>query len=337
MTVVSYPIFDRLLYTEYICILFSVPGSYYEKLKVSRPGEFDVMLVFDAHRVTKFFKIKCVLRGAAGYASLEFNDHVTGGRKLWGDFLTRDGKCLSPRKTVERFYHLVKNAVATMRATQRRRISTVELNGPAVTLTIDRKIDLDLVLSAEILGWPSCASAWGDFSSNKTWPTRGEVEQIKMKNPKFHLVAKPCFSEKDIHRDAQVLWRISFSEAEKTLLSPASEEKKYYRIAKAMFVASKDDFEPLSSYDLKTLFLHLRRECPHARHNDGKLGESVVQFFASLMDRLKRGRLPHFFVPRADRFSEMSQDTRRHLACRLEHFLCKLIENPERFLRSLTL
>ena len=299
------------------------------------------MLVFDAHLLAKFFKMKCALRDpCVGFARLEFNDHVTGGRKLWGEFLTRDGKCLSPRKTAEHFYQLVCKAVAAMRAAQRRRISDLILNGAAVTLTIDRKIDLDLVLSVEISGWPSCANAWGVFASNKTWPTKTEVEQIKIKEKRVHLVAKPCPGEKRTRDDSQVYWRISFSEAEKILLRPASSgcEKKYYRIAKAIFEACKEDLKPLSSYHLKTLFLHLRRASPQARSDDSNLGESVVKFFARLIDRLKGGHLPHFFVgPRVSLFSEMSGRTRTNLACQLEYFLNKLVENPGKFLSSLTI
>ena len=90
----------------------------------------------------------------------------------------------------------------------------------------------------------------------------------------------------------------------------------------------KEDLKPLSSYHLKTLFLHLRRESPQARSDDSNLGESVVKFFARLIDRLKGGHLPHFFVgPRVDLFSELSGRTRTNLACKLEYFLNKLVEN----------
>ena len=299
------------------------------------------MLVFESHLLEKFFKIKCESRGArVGFARLKFNDHVTDARKLWGKFLTSDGKSLSPRITAKYFYQLVCKAVAAMRVAQRRRISKVKWSGTAVTLTIDGNIDLDLVLSVEISGWPNCACAWGDNASNKTWPTERQVEQIKIEKGKVHLVAKPCPAERGVPFESQEYWRISFSEAEKMLLRPASSgcEKKYYRIAKAIFEARKEDLKPLSSYHLKTLFLHLRRESPQARSDDSNLGESVVKFFASLIDRLKKGQLPHFFVgPRADLFSEMSGRTRTNLACKLEYFLNKLVEKPGEFLRGLNI
>ena len=273
------------------------------------------MLVLDAHCIEQFFFISCPIRltdPCVGYAKLDFKDHVSGGRNVWGEFLTRDGKCLSPRKTVKRFYDLVREALQAMQTAQGKRVSNIRLNGPAVTLTLDGKIDLDLVLSVEIRGWPQCSSAWGNLASSKTWPTQSTVEQIKLKSPKFHLVAKICSAEEGIQSDSQRYWRISFSEAEKALLSPAApgNEKKFYKIAKAIFEAKKKRFTPLTSYHLKTLFLHLRRERPRARRDDSNLGESVVNFFKSLINQLEEGRLQHFFVSNKNLFKEIVEETR---------------------------
>lgn len=327
--------FRNLVYHE-IYFVISISGSYYEKLKVSCPVEFDVMLVFDAHRVMRFFDEQ-YSRDHPGYAKLVFKDFVRGGRELWGQFLTRDGKCLSPGKLVGRFYKLVCDTVKAMREEQRGRVSQPILNGPAVTLTIDGKIDVDLVLSVEVKKWPRCASGWGDFATNRTWPTRRDVEQIKMKDPKFHLVAKSFQAKTGACTDAHLYWRISFSNAEKTLLKSASPDKKYYRITKAICLAKKRDLEPLTSFHLKNLLLHNRSQHPRAKHDDSNLGESVVKFFKSLIDRLEQGSLPHFFVSRANLFVEMSRGDRLNVAGKLRGYLCELVQNPNRFLENLHL
>lgn len=54
----------------------------------------------------------------------------------------------------------------------------VEENGPAAKVVINGKIDVDVVISLEVIGWPGCANNWGDFSSS-TWPTQRMVEKIK--------------------------------------------------------------------------------------------------------------------------------------------------------------
>ena len=320
--------------------MFSVSGSYYERLKVCRPGEFDVMVVFDAHRIERFFDVKCPSRprDTLGFASVELKTWVEEGRSLWGEFLTSDGKYLSPRKVVRRFCSLVRETVAAMNKKQKQRISNLkEPKGPAVTFTIDRKIDVDLVLSLEISGWPNCAKRWGVFATKRTWPKQEEVEQIKLIDPRFHLVAKPCPAEQSEAARSQKFWRISFSKAEKTLLSKASDgcEKQYFRIAKAIFEGNKDHLKPLTSYYLKTLFLDLRSENPRAINKEN-LGINVVKFFAILIARLRPGgQLPHFFVRDVDLLSRITKEKRLDLAEKLEAFVKKLICDPEKILSQL--
>ena len=319
--------------------MFSVPGSYYERLKVCRPVEFDVMVVFDARRIKHFFKVRCSPRprDTLGYASVKLKTEVKGGRELWKDFLTSGEEYLSPRKVVRHFYSLVRESVAAMDKKQKQRISNLkEPKGPAVTFTIDGKIDVDLVLSLEISGWPSCAERWGVFATKRTWPKQEEVEQIKLIDPRFHLVAKPCPAEQSEAAKSQKFWRISFSEAEKTLLSKASDgcEKQYFRIAKAIFEGNKDHLKPLTSYFLKTLFLDLRSQNPRAVNKEN-LGINVVKFFSSLIARLKGGQLPHFFVRDVDLLSRITKEKRLDLAAKLEVIVKKLICDPEKILSQL--
>ena len=289
------------------------------------------MLVLEAHLIRRFFSVHEYCRDYPGFAKLVFNDCVPEGRARWGRFLSRDGKFLSPEKLVRRFYELIQNVVT--RSPQPRRISNVKQHGPAVTLTIDGNIDLDLVLSVEVLEWPSCAKGWG--SSNRAWPATSDVEQIKMKEPKFYLVAKPCPDKKGTRTDSHLYWRISFSEAEKTLLKSASSDKKYYRITKAIFQAKKPSLYPLTSFHLKNLFLHHRCEHPWAKHDDLNLGESVVCFFQCLIDRLEGGSLRHFFVNRLSLLSDMSEAERMEVARKLRQFLKELVQNPNAFLEKL--
>ena len=310
-------------------VLF-IQGSYYEKLRVSSPEEFDVMLVFEAHLIRRFFEVKEYCRDHPGFAKLVFNDCVPRGREVWGKFLSRDGKFLSPEKLMRHFYELIQHAVKMPRG---RRDLKIKQHGPAVTLTIDGKIDVDLVLSVEVLKWPSCAKGWG--STSRAWPSTREVEQIKMKEPKFHLVAKPCPEKQRTSTDSHLFWRISFSEAEKTLLKSASSDKKYYRITKAIYLAKKSSLKPLTSFHLKNLFLHYRSEHPRAKHDDSNLGESVVCFLQCLINRLERGSLRHFFVNRRNLVSEMSEAERKDVVDKLTRYLNELVKHPKAFLEKL--
>ena len=157
----------------------------------------------------------------------------------------------------------------------------------------------------------------------------------KMKEPKFHLVAKPCPDKQRALTDSHLFWRISFSEAEKTLLKSASSDKKYYRITKAIHLAKKSSLKPLTSFHLKNLFLHYRSEHPRAKHDDSNLGESVVCFFQSLIDCLERGSLRHFFVNRRSLLAEMSEAERMGVVDKLTRYRNKLVQNPKAFLERL--
>lgn len=310
---------------------FFLTGSYYEKLRVSQPNEFDTMLVFDSHRITKFFNIEYNFRDPSTmlFAKLLFKDHILKGRELWGAFLTADGKYLSPTKLLRHFFSSVCKAVKLLARDQRHRVSNVRQNGPAVTLKIDEKIEFDLVLSIEILEWPRCASGWGNFSSKGSWPTKHQVEEIRISQPKCYLVAKPCDAERSL--DSRVFWRISFSEAEKKLLLPSDSDKKYYKIVKAIFQAKKEELRPLTSFHLKNAFLLHRCEKP----DKSDLARSVLEFIQNLIQRMRKGLLPHFFVSHVNLLATISQDDRLKIARRLENYLVHLVKRPNCFLPSL--
>lgn len=260
-------------------LLFLLTGSYYEGLKVSQPTEFDAMLVFDFNRFTRFFTVEYNSRDPATmlFAKLRFKDHVDEGRKQWGASLTADEKYLSPEKLLKHFFSLVHKAVDNLRRDQLQQVSNVRQNGPAVTLTIDRKIDFDVFLSIEILEWPKCASGCGDFTRKVPGQQKFKSKKIRTSKPRCYLVAKHCEAERSL--DSRVFWRISFSAAEKELLWPRFSDKKYYRIVKANFQAKKKELPPLTSFHLKNMFLLRRCEKP----NDSNLAKSVVEFLQLLI------------------------------------------------------
>ena len=86
-------------------------------------------------------------------------------------------------KIRQRFLDLLRKSIKNQEQQLKRRKGvhhlSVEANGPAAKVTINGKIDVDVVISLEVTGWPACANAWGNFASTKTWPTIGTVEKIK--------------------------------------------------------------------------------------------------------------------------------------------------------------
>ena len=122
-------------------------------------------------------------------------------------------------------------------------------------------------------------------------------------------------------------------------MSKASDEKNYFRIAKAIFEGNKDHLKPLTSFYLKTLFLDLRSENPRAINKENLLGINVVKFFSSLIARLRRGQLPHYFVRDVDLLSSRikNHEKRLDLASKLEVIVKELIRDPRKILGELKL
>ena len=304
-------------------------------MKVLKPNEFDTMVVFESYEIASFFEVICPSRGKyVGFAQLKFKDSKQKGRERWGKFLTTDGKFLSPLKLREEFSILLQRAIG--RSKSLRKLKLESSKGPAATIKIDDKISVDLVIGFEVAGWPSSAGSWGDFANQRTWPLLSQVEHLKRSiNSRYHLVSKQCNKEVRDDEERKTYWRLSFSEAEKYLLHPKAEcEKKYYRIVKAIFVAYERKLEPLSSYHLKTLFLHRRKE-----HGPTlELGEHVVCFFQDLLGRLeKQAKLPHFFVTRLDLLSDVTKEEISKVSVVLQEILLKLERNPAEFLSNLPL
>ena len=159
---------------------------------------------------------------------------------------------------------------------------------------------------------------------------------------RYHLVAKDVEStaeqaaEQPLHRRCN--WRISFSEAEKSLLLPASDsaDKEYYRIVKYIFEAHREELRPLCSYHLKTLFFHQRkRSAGKVECSRSTVGKNVVKFFYNLTDHVKEGSLRHFFVERQNLLSAMPKSARDKIVGALEQILWNLVNEPHDFLAEL--
>lgn len=95
-----------------------------------------------------------------------------------------------------------------------------------------KNIDIDFVLSIEVLGWFSCVNFWGDFVINRIWFFKFVVEEIKIMGI-FYFVLKFCLVEVV---NLKFYWCILFFEVEKKLLRfVCVEKKKSYCIVKVIF------------------------------------------------------------------------------------------------------
>lgn len=270
--------------------------------------EFDIMVRLNTNKISNIFKVHvCPSRRHShlvGFAYLEYQSHFDGTAK-WRDLLVEGPDkrpVLSPEKILKLFKALLSQRLQNMNSSSKKpwgSSSVPSLHGPAVKLTFcllnGKQLDVDIVLCAELAEWPSVANNWGVLHPLK-WPSQAIVETIKKKG--CHVVPKVNISD-------QRCWRLSFSLAEKSLLSPKAidDDKKYYQIVKVIFERNKLILKPLCSYHLKTLFLHLRGSS--RTFTDGI--QFIEYFIEQLLEKVRDRKLPHYFIGHnLNLFSEMS-------------------------------
>jgi hypothetical protein len=186
------------------------------------------------------------------------------------------------------------------------------IEGPAVNVKfhLERElIQVDIVLCIEVPEWPSNAKRWGAIP--QTWPSRKMVDEIKSKG--CHVVPKTIAINSKC-------WRLSFSQGEKILLNPKAyyDDKKYYRVVKHIYEVNKASLEPLCSYYLKTLFLHLRSTHFFKRLNKIII---IIEFLKTLVSKVTEKRLQHFFIPDVNLFWNFSDSDAQSIISSLDRIL----------------
>ncbi|XP_070576455.1 cyclic GMP-AMP synthase-like receptor 1 [Ptychodera flava] len=174
--------------------------------------------------------------------------------------------------------------------------------------------------------WPPSAADWGN-SSNE-WLTETEVKNVKGFG--FHMLPKQCHASQDTN-----LWRFSFSCGEKYLLrysdidSPNGRRKQCERILKTIREANRQDFKPIASYHIKTIFLN---ECTKFPKPDSwskeKLGERFKGLLRSMMYALEKKQCPHFFIRGCNLFDSFDAGSLNRVAAVIRDILADLSNDP---------
>ena len=265
-------------------------GSLYEKLKTEAADEVDVMVVLQTAKqeVTKQdagFPGFALLRAAKGSPFEKYSNP--------------DGFILPEKLRASWFYGLVQKAVNELNA--KWPDVPVELkvsaHGPAVQLdltekTSQKKLSADLVPSFQF----------------------GATE---------YFVAKPYKGKNSSTCDPKLMWRQSFSLREKARLQEMDKEDhgcrhELLRIAKTI-VRGEPTFAKLTSYHLKTVFLHYNA-IPQKWDPDF-LGERFVDYFEMLYDGLAAKQIKHYWTPGVNLLSDIQDKTLENMADRLRRIL----------------
>ncbi|NWR52868.1 CGAS synthase, partial [Regulus satrapa] len=277
-------------------------GSYYERVKISEPNEFDIMLVMP---VTRIELGEADDTGAYYYVSLKRSPE----KKDWLKFLEEDEK-LSAVKMLQALREIIKREVKNIKDMEVT-VARKKAGSPAITLQIKNPpsdISVDIILTLE---------------AHKSWPlsTRNglRIEQWLGTNVRndlrfesLYLVGKQNKREKVLRGNT---WRISFSHIEKKIIrrhgnsktccesnGPKCCRKDCLKLLKYLLEQLKmkhpKELEKFCSYHVKTAFFHFCAARP--RDSDwhfGDLEHCFQQCLGFFVDCLQKSQLTHFFIP----------------------------------------
>ncbi|XP_069462349.1 cyclic GMP-AMP synthase isoform X2 [Ambystoma mexicanum] len=181
-------------------------GSYYEKVKISKADEFDIMLKMPISR------IKLELFGDSG-AFYQVSFGRGHAADPLADCVDKSGN-LSARMMLEKLRSHIKKTVKCLEGMDIS-IKRKQSGSPAVTLIIKRpdgdlSVDIVLALEVEKQSWPPSTK---HGLAIQRW--LGTKVRLGYRFSPFYLVAKSTIDKQKMAADT---WRISFSHVEKAIL-----------------------------------------------------------------------------------------------------------------------
>ncbi|KAM4725166.1 cyclic GMP-AMP synthase [Anableps anableps] len=296
---------------------FLTTGSYFEKVKILSPDEFDMMLKLQVSSRFNTTKLD---------AGLFYRIDLTRPtRTPIKDFLLDNQLTLSSSKILAEMFRLVRKFLKTYRAPERCcrwEVNPRRPSSPAVTLSLCRRelggeelISVDLVPALEVQSWPPAVRNGPDVDNWLGKKLRQEIRSLPC-----YFVPKRQKGRK-LGEDAKESWRISFSHVEKKIITSHGNKKtccesrgtkccrkQCLMLLKSLIEGLKrrypKDLEDLCSYHGKTAFLHTLS----ARFDDStwapqQLPACFLHLVRALQDHARRGSLPYFFVPECNLFA----------------------------------
>ncbi|XP_068039932.1 cyclic GMP-AMP synthase isoform X1 [Anomalospiza imberbis] len=299
-------------------------GSYYERVKISEPNEFDIMLVMP---VTRIQLDESDDTGAYYYVSFKRSSKEKG----WLKFLEEDGT-LSAFKMLQALREIIKQEVKNIKDMEVT-VARKKAGSPAITLQIKNppsEISVDIILTLKAQhSWPP--STQGGLKIEQ-W--LGTKKRQNFRNESLYLVAKQNKREKVLRGNT---WRLSFSHTEKDMIKNHGNSKTCcesnglkccrkgcLKLLKFLLEQLKmkhpKELEKFCSYHVKTAFLHSCVTWPNDTDwHLGNLDHCFQQCLGFFVDCLQKSQLTHFFIPQYNLLS--LEDKARH------HFLSRKISH----------
>ncbi|XP_059886341.1 cyclic GMP-AMP synthase [Delphinus delphis] len=300
-------------------------GSYYERVKISAPNEFDVMFKLEVPRI----QLEEYYNSGAHYF-VKFKRNPKGNPL--GQFL--EGEILSASKMLSKFRKIIKEEIKNIEDTDVM-VERKRRGSPAVTLLVrkPKEISVDIILALESKSsWP--ASTMEGLPINN-W--LGAKVRNSLRRQPFYLVPKHAKEGSGFQEET---WRLSFSHIEKEILKNHGQSKtcceidgvkccrkeclklmKYLLEQLKKKFGNRKELDKFCSYHVKTAFFHVCTQDPddsqwHSKDLELCFDNCVTYF----LQCLKTEQLEHYFIPEVNLFS------RDHIDKLSKEFLSKQIE-----------
>ncbi|NWS95593.1 CGAS synthase, partial [Mionectes macconnelli] len=301
-------------------------GSYYERVKISQPNEFDIMLVIPVERLQLDES-----DDTGAYYYLTFKR--TPKEKYLLKFLDEDEK-LSAFKMLQALREIIKQEVKNFKNVEVT-VTRKKAGSPAITLQIKNPpsdISVDIILTLEVQqSWPPSTQ---DGLNIKQWLGTKVRREFKLRP--LYLVAKQNKREKVLRGNT---WRLSFSHIEKDMMTNHGQSKtccesdgskccrkgclkllKY--LLEQLKIKYPKELEKFCSYHVKTAFFH---SCVMWPHDTDWIIEDLDHCFQKylgyFMECLQKSQLPHFFVPQYNLLSLEDKASNHFLSRQISHQL----------------
>ncbi|XP_077018352.1 cyclic GMP-AMP synthase isoform X1 [Tamandua tetradactyla] len=283
-------------------------GSYYERVKISTPNEFDVMFKLELPRI----QLEEYYNSGTHYL-VKFKRNPKGNPL--SQFL--EGEILSASKMLSKFRKIIKEEIKNIEdadVTMERK----KKGSPAVTLLIrkPKEISVDVILALESKSsWPASTL---EGLPIKNW--LGSKVRNELRRQPFYLIPKHA---KEGNGFQEETWRLSFSHIEKCILNNHGQSKtcceidgvkccrkECLKLMKNLLEKLKKKFEnrkemtKFCSYHVKTAFFHVCTQDPQDSQWQSKdldyCFNNCVTYF---LQCLRTEELKHYFIPGVNLFS----------------------------------
>ncbi|XP_056007288.1 cyclic GMP-AMP synthase-like [Ostrea edulis] len=289
-------------------------GSYYDRTKIDYDDEFDFMFYPKANMEADFTHCP------PGFCKIKKSR--TTNKSL--DSLCNENGYLVPNRFKEKMFNIFEDCIKSGNFREGRRTKRKPrlVGSPAFTVLYDLQvrgvnpIDIDLVPAIRVEGWP---------------PTAREIrpQWLRESNAKhamkcFHVVTKTFPDE---HPDGDLLWRVSFSHAEKELILHANQYDKGCRkgvfkllkkVKENIKYGSPSEIDKFCSYHLKMFMLKF-----YDNHDSFDKDQKETLFKQSIKELTKcvrNGKIENYFIPKDNILHFVSKKEKNFVAEKLQTF-----------------